>query len=299
MNSNSHAEFLIGRIDFARPFLPEHLTPLPYTDVFHQLPMPARLRYNQLMASCYHEHFIYLETMLAEMILPALIRRFAGEPVAVHLEDSCREERKHSAWFHELHRASEPELYRENRHHFVQVPRFAQRLLEFCARRPETFPFCLWITMIIEERTIPSARDLLREADRIEPHYVRLHRLHAADEAGHVSCDAEMLRRLWPELSEPGRAFNRFMFVTLLREFFRLPKRAGWRVIQHLAVEQPWVHPLLPRLRRELLALESDRAYLATLYSREREPRTFALADSYAELRDLEAALLGAAPATH
>src|SRR4030095_4296593 len=124
-------------------------------------------------------------------------------------------------------------------------------------------------------------------------------RLHAADEAGHVSCDAEMLRRLWPELSGPGRAFNRFMFVTLLRDFSRPPNRAGWRVIQHLAAEQPWVHPLLPRLRRELLALESDRAYLATLYSREREPRTFALADSYAELRDLEAALLGAAPATH
>jgi hypothetical protein len=299
MHSSSDPEFVIGEIDFACPFISEHLTPLPYTMAFHELSAAAQLRYNQLMASCYHEHFIYLETMLAEIILPALIRRFAREPVAPLLEGFRCEERKHSAWFHDLHRATEPELYRENRYYFVRVPRFAQRVLDACARRPETFPFCLWIAMIIEERTIPSSRDILRDADRIEGHYVRLHRLHAADEVGHVSCDAEMLRLLWPKLSVLNRSFNRLMFVTVLREFFRLPKRAGWRVIQRLAEEQPSVRPLLPRLRRQLLALEGNQRYLATLYSPAREPRTFALADNYSELRDLETQLLGTGFVTH
>ena len=149
--------------------------------------------------------------------------------------------------------------------------------------------------MIIEERTIPAAREMLQSAGELEPHYVALHRLHATDEAGHVSCDAEVLRDLWPALSAPVRRFNLFMFVTLLREFFGLPKRAGWRVILRLTEEHPELQPQLPRLRRELLSLEHDQNYRGTLYSRRREPRTFALADNFPELQELEAALLGTA----
>jgi hypothetical protein len=81
--------------------------------------------------------------------------------------------------------------------------------------------------------------------------------------------------------------------VTLLREFFGLPKRAGWRVILRLAEEYPELRSQLPRLRRELLALEHNRDYRGTLYSRSREPRTFSLADNFPELRDLEESLLG------
>lgn len=285
--------FTIGAIDRSRRFIPEHITPLPHTAIFAELPESARLRYNQLMASCYHEHFIHLERMLSEYILPALIVRYEGTALASRLTDFRDEERKHTAWFHALHRATEPELYRDNYYHFLQVPPLGQHLLSACARRPARFPFCLWIAMIIEERTIPAAREMLQTADELEPHYVTLHRLHATDEAGHVSCDAEVLRDLWPALSAPARRFNRFMFVTLLREYFGLPKRAGWRVILRLAEEHPGLQPQLPRLRRELLALEHDHTYRGTLYSRRREPRTFALADTFPEMHELEASLLG------
>jgi hypothetical protein len=293
MNASPESTFAIGRIDRSRRFIPEHITPLAHTAIYAELTDPVRLRYNQLMASCYHEHFIHLERMLTECILPALIERYRNHPLGSRLITFRDEERKHTAWFHALHRATEPELYRDNYYHFLHVPRLGQRLLSACARRPVRFPFCLWIAMIIEERTIPAAREMLQTAQELEPHYVTLHRLHAADEAGHVSCDAEVLRDLWPALSTPNRWFNRFMFVTLLREFFGLPKRAGWRVILRLAEEHPELKPLLPRLHRELLALENDRTYRGTLYSRKREPRTFTLADNFPELRGLEDSLLG------
>lgn len=293
MNTPASDPFLVGVVDRTRRFLPEHISPLAHTRGYGELSALVRLRYNQLFASSYHEHFIFLERTLAAQVLPALVVRFAGDPIADRLRRFRDEEDMHTGWFHRLHRASEPSLYQENYHHFVRVPRIAQRLFASCARRPAVLPFLLWLAMIIEERTLTAARDTLREADTLEPHYVALHRLHAAAEVHHVGLDAEMLKRLWPALSPAGRLFNRWLLVTLLREFFQLPKRAGWRVVQQLAAEHPEISPLLPRLRRELLALGEAPDYLATLYSRRREPRTFALADGFNELRRLETSLLG------
>jgi hypothetical protein len=280
-------------VDHTRRFLPEHLSPLAHTRAYAGLPPAARLRYNQLFASSYHEHFIFLEQTLAAHVLPALVQRFAGDPIAARLRHFRDEEEMHTGWFHRLHQASEPALYRDNYHHFVRVPAPARRVFASLARRPASFPFLLWLAMIIEERTLSGARDALREADVLEPNYVRLHRLHAAAEVHHVGLDGEMLKRLWPALGPVARFVNRWLFVTLLREFFQLPKRAGWRVVQQLAHEQPDIAPLLPRLRHELLALGDTSDYLVTLYSRRREPRTFALADGFAELRRLEVNLVG------
>lgn len=294
MTTLDPTRFRLGVIDKSRRFLPEALTPLAHTAAYATLPATVRLRYNQLFASAYHEQFIFLESMLAGPVLPALMRRFADDPLAERLRVFQAEERLHSHWFHLLHRASEPALYTENRHFFVSAPRVGQRLFECCARRPATFPFVLWLAMIIEERTLPASREIIREADTLEPHYVALHRLHAADEAGHVSCDADLIRRLWPALTPAGRLLNRWLFVTLLREFFQAPKRAAWAVVRQLAREHPEVTPLLPRLRQELRALANRADYLGTLYSRAREPRTFALADRFRELRRLEQELLPA-----
>lgn len=294
MNDPAPDPFVVGTVDRSRRFLPEHLSPLAHTPVYRELPARARLRYNQLFASSYHEHFIFLERTLAAHVLPALVRHFAGDPVAPRLERFAAEEVQHTQWFHRLHRASEPDLYGENYYCFVRVPSVAARLFRAVARRPATFPFLLWLAMIIEERTLSAARDLLRESVELEPHYVGLHRLHAAAEVHHVGLDGEMLARLWPALSPAGRWLNRWLFVTLLREYFQLPKRAGWRVVLRLLQEQPELRPLQPRLRRELLALGDQPDYLVTLYSRRRQPRTFALADGFAELRRLEQSLLGA-----
>jgi hypothetical protein len=297
MSTLDPARFQLGEVDKSRAFLPASLTPLAHTAVYAELPPAVQLRYNQLFASAYHEQFIFLETMLAAHLLPALSRHFSGDSrLCERLEVFRAEERIHSHWFHQLHQASEPALYQENTHFFVAAPPLAQSVFDWCARHPARFPFVLWLAMIIEERTLPASKEILREAAALEPHFVALHRLHAADEAGHVSCDAELIRQLWPALSPAGRLINRWLFVTLLREFFQVPKRAGWAVVVQLARECPEITPLLPRLRRELLALADSRDYLGTIYSRSREPRTFALADRFRELRRLEQELVPPPP---
>ena len=298
MKPLSPDSFAIGRIDRTRRFLPEAISPLAHTSVYGELSAVARLRYNQLFACSYHEHFIFLERTLADHILPVLVSHFAHDPLAERLRQFRAEEVVHTAWFHRLHRACEPELYQDNYYYFVRTSPLMNRLFALCASHPVSFPFCLWLAMIIEERTLSAAKDIIGDADQLDPHFVDLHRLHAAAEVHHVGLDAEILKRLWPALSPPGRLLNRWLFVTLLREFFQLPKRAGWRVILQLAKEQPALAPLLPRIRRELLALGNEPAYLTTLYSRQRQPRTFALADGFAELRRLEVSLLGIDPAT-
>ena len=297
MQSPRSEEFSIGAIDRSRLFVAPHLTPLPHTPSWRSFAPSLALRYNQLFASCYHEHFIFLERMLADHALPALIGRHAGTPMAARLEEFRDDERKHTAWFHALHRACEPELYRDNYHHFVRVAAAPLRLFEHCARRPWRYPFCLWLAMIIEERTIAASREISDHPDRYEPHFVELHRLHSLDEARHVGLDGELLRRHWPEIGLAGRWLNRRLFVFILREFFRLPKRAAWRVVLHLARERPELRPSLPALRRELLALDEHSSYLAGIYSRRREPRTFALADRLDQMGRLEADLVGENPA--
>lgn len=289
MEANS---FQIGSIDRSRPFIPPHLSPLPHTASWAGVPAVARLRYNQLFASCYHEHFIFLERMLADHALPALARRYCGTAMEPRLAEFIEDERKHTAWFHALHRVCEPGFYGDNYHHFVRVGGVAMRVFAFCANRPWRFPFCLWLAMIIEERTILASREIVAAGDALEPHFVELHRLHSLDEARHVGIDGELLRDIWPWLSPPAQAMNRWLFVTILREFFRLPKRAAWNVVLALAREFPEITSALPRMRRELLSLDDSSAYLAGIYSREREPRTFRLADRFRELRRLERDLL-------
>jgi hypothetical protein len=295
MNVTDYSRFQIGAIDRTRPFLPESVTPLFYTPSYARLSDRARLRYNQLFASSYHEQFIFLESMLAGPILPGLIRRYADEPLGQRLVAFQAEERTHTHWFHKLHQACEPDLYRDNYYYFIRPPRLGLRLLTACAGRPRLFPFGIWLAMIIEERTIPASVEIMRSGETLEPHFVALHRLHAADEAGHVSCDGELLKRLWPALHPAARWVNRWLFVTLLREFFLLPKRAGWNVVLQVARECPEIRPLLPTLRAECRALRGNADYVRSVYSRPREPRTFALADRFQELRRLEEAILPAA----
>lgn len=287
------ADFPIGTIDRSRFFIPPHLTPLAHTPTHAGLPRALKLRYNQLFASCYHEHFIFLERMLADHALPALIARHADGPLAHRLAEFREDEQRHTAWFHALHQACEPGLYRDNYHHFVRVSSGPLALFGHCARRPWRYPFCLWLAMIIEERTIAASGEITNGPDSCESHFVNLHRLHSLDEARHVGLDGELIRAIWPALSPAARFVNRSLFVFVLREFFRLPKRAAWRVVLHLADETPSLRPMLGGLRRELLALDERSDYLAGIYSRRREPRTFALADRFRDLRDLEAALVG------
>ena len=67
-------------VDRSRRFLPRtHLAARPHR-CYARISPPVRLRYNQLFASSYHEHFIFLERTLAAHVLPALVARFRKTP---------------------------------------------------------------------------------------------------------------------------------------------------------------------------------------------------------------------------
>lgn len=282
-----------SKIDYTKKFIPEFITPLFYTTIYQELSEDQKLRYNQLYASNFHEQFMSLEKVLVEHLLQPLITRFQNEPLAQHLVEFREEEIKHTALFHDLHRRCEPRLYDERYFYFLRIPGPLRWALKQVSKRPALFPFCVWLTMIEEERTIFYSKLYLKEADRLEENFVATHRLHLADEVGHVRRDKELLERLWPDRSPFWRSINAWLFSWVLREFFNVPKRAGWRVVEELIREFPSLRAQRKRFRAELRSLEKDEVYLQTLYSREMVPNTFALLDQWPEFRFLQRLLPG------
>lgn len=283
-------------IDFTRRFIPEFITPLAYTRIYQELSDEQRLRYNQLYASNFHEQFMSLEKVLIEHLLQPLTHRFRDEKLAQHLIDFRNEEIKHTAMFHDLHVRCEPRLYSSHDFYFLRMPKPLRWALHQVGKRAAMFPFCLWLTIIEEERTIFYSKLYLEEADQLEPNFVATHRTHLADEVGHVRRDKELLERLWPDRSGFWRNTNARIFSAILHEYFNVPKRGGWRVVRELLREFPDLMPLLPEIREELRALETNEDFLRTLYTREMVPHTFALFDQWPEFRFLEKVLPGYRP---
>ena len=283
-------------IDFSRRFIPEYITPLTYSPIYRELSDAQRLRYNQLYASNFHEQFMSLEKVLIEHLLQPLTHLFREEKLAEHLIDFRNEEIKHTAMFHDLHVQCEPRLYAGHDFYFLRMPKPLRWALHQVGKRAAMFPFCLWLTIIEEERTIFYSKMYLDMADDLEPTFVATHRIHLADEVGHVRRDKELLERLWPDRSGLWRNANARIFSAILHEYFNVPKRGGWRVVLELLREFPELKRFLPRMRQELHALESNQAFLRTLYTREMVPHTFALFDQWPEFRFLERVLPGYQP---
>jgi hypothetical protein len=280
-------------IDFSRPFIPEFITPLSYTQIYKELNYEHKLRYNQLYASNFHEQFMSLEKLLVEHLLQPLIDRFSEEKLTDHLVDFRNEEIKHISMFHDLHVRCEPHLYSQGYFYFLRTPPPLRWILHQVGKRAAMFPFCLWLTIIEEERTIFYSKMYLDEADQIEPHFVETHRRHLSDEVGHVRRDMELLERLWPDRSLFWRRLNAQIFSKILHEYFNVPKRGGWKVVRELVHEFPELETQLPRLRDELRGLETNEEYLRTLYAREMVPYTFELLDRWPEFRFLEQVMPG------
>src|SRR5262249_47295250 len=152
--------------------------------------------------------------------------------------------------------------------HFVRVPRLGMRLLQLVARRPVRFPLVIWLMLLLEERALHYAREILRARLDLEPAVVDVHARHVRDEARHVRWDQAVLDWLWPRASAGTRAVNARLLAWMVGEFFNAPQRAGLRVIDALAAEFPILVASLPSVKRDLLALRSRADFHATLYSR-------------------------------
>jgi hypothetical protein len=274
-----------GPFDSSRPFMPEELTPLPFTRSWERLSPPQRLRYNQLQALYFNEQVIFFETVLLRPVLAALLREPWPERVALGLAAFREEEGRHSEMFRRLNRRAAPGLYAHGDHCFIEVPAPWRAVVRWTTDRPLRYPMFLWLMLLQEERSIFYSRAWLRHRAELEPAFVAAHRRHVADEVGHVRWDEELLDAVWERASPRRRAWNARLFAWMVEEFFSTPKRAQLAVVDELARELPELSALLPQMRQQLLALGADPAFRRTLYSRVIVPRTFARFDGAPEFR--------------
>jgi len=282
-----------GQIDFSRYFMPEPLTPLYCTPAYATLTAPQRLRYNQLNALYFNEQTMFFEKALAGNILG----HYLEQPLPAGLKSGLRqfwaEEVQHSAMFLALNRKCAPEIYSQQDFYFIRIPPVAARVLDVLSKRPQWFPFWLWLMHLQEERALSFGREFLKAADSLEPHFVAVQRKHLADEAGHVRWDDELLEWAWPKAGPWLRRWNARLLSWMVGEYFATPKRSALRVVAALVREFPALQPQYPEFCRQLRALETNPGYRGSLYCRENVPLTFKRFDAWPEFQSVTAAMPG------
>jgi hypothetical protein len=266
-------EFDPRAIDFSRPFIPEEFCPFSYLPGASSLPPAVVLRQNQLHALCGLE-LIQLFEWSGRCALAPLARRFAGSELGDHLTEFIADEARHSAQFAALCRAAAPSLYARNSQVFVRVPAIARALASSLLARPGLLPLWPWMMLVQEEKALHISRAYLDAAHELEPHFVAVHRLHAADEAHHINWDEELIAALWAGVLPRWRRYNARALRWLLDEFFLAPKRAGARLLAQLAREFPNHAAHLRSLAPALSQLKHNPGWQRAAYSREMLPRT-------------------------
>jgi P-aminobenzoate N-oxygenase AurF len=283
-------------IDFSLPFFPVRLTALAHVPSWERLEERHQLRYSQIYALYLNEQTVFFEELLATNVLPALYQRpdRVGTDLAADLQRFEAEERRHSKWFREMNHRVDPTRFRLEEGTYVFIPADAKMraVSGWFARRPFAFPCWILLMLLQEERSISIARECLRQPLQMEPSFLKLHRMHLADEVDHVQWDLKLVERVWLPMPRWKRRLQARLFGALMSEFFTAPKRAGKAVLQALIDEFPELKPLGPQLHGELVGLKNSRDYHASLYSRSITPRGFALFDELPEFRDIGRSLL-------
>jgi P-aminobenzoate N-oxygenase AurF len=278
-------------VDFGKKFIPEELTPLFYIPLYRSLTAEQLLRYNQLQALYLNEQIIFFETLVGRGVMDALLRESWPDSLGDELRQFWDDERRHSEMFRQLNRRCAPDLYRASDFHFVQARFPWTALLNWATRRPRMFPMFIWLMLLQEERSLFYAKEFIRQAKEIEPNFAETHRLHLADEVGHVRWDERLLDLIWPHANPHLRWANARLLAWMVGEFFSVPKRGQWHVVQGLAREFPELQELMPACRRQWLALPNNDAYQSSLYSRQIAPRSFARFDQWPEFRAMQRAI--------
>jgi hypothetical protein len=293
---NANAVACVSRetaVDFGRKFIPEELTPLFYVPWYNRLTPDQRLRYNQLQALYLNEQIMFFETLVGRGVMDALLRTQWPDGFGSELQQFWDEERRHSEMFRQLNRLCAPQFYSAGDFHFVQVPRRWLTALDWATHRPNLFPLFIWLMLLQEERSLFYSKEFVRQEKVLEAHFVETHRVHLADEVGHVRWDERLLDSLWPRVNRYLRTINARLLCWMVAEFFSTPKRGQWHVVQELAGEFPEMQEHLPEVRRQVSALPQDEHYQLSLYRREITPRSFARFDRWPEFRIMQRAMPG------
>jgi hypothetical protein len=284
-------------IDFSRPFMPEELTPLYHTRGFARLDARQKLRYNQLHGLYFNEQTIFFEKALARNVLGYFLNRGLPAELKAGLQQFLVEEEQHTEMFRCLNRECAPEIYSHRDFFFITVPPAAASALDFVSRRPEWFPFLLWLMHLQEERALFFGQTFLKQADALEPHFVAAQRKHVADEVGHVRWDDALLDWIWPRTGFLRRQINIRILAWMIEEYFSTPKRAAVQVLWELVKEFPELRTGFSELRRELVELGHDKDFRKSLYCQENVPNTFRRFNAWPEFQPLKTVMPGYVPA--
>jgi hypothetical protein len=290
---NSRLKVSSSAIDFSRYFMPEKLTTLYYTEVYTNLTDIQRLRYNQLHGLYFNEQTIFFEKTLAQNVLGYFLQSPLPGNLKTGLKQFLREELEHTAMFRKLNRLCDPGKYADQDFYFLQVPTLAFKVLDVLSRRPQWFPFLLWLMHLQEERSLFFGKTFLGSADLLEPHFVSVQRQHLADETGHVGWDEELLDWVWPETNGLLRLANVQLLGWMMKEYFTMPKRSAIRVVEVLVGEFPELRSQLPEICLQLRSLGKNQVYLSALYCTENVPKTFRRFDLSREFSSLTSAIPG------
>lgn len=262
-----------AEIDCGLDFIPDEFCPFTYLPAAQSLPREIHRRQNQLHGLCGLE-LIQLFEWSGRRALAPLARRFRGTALGGHIAEFIAEEARHSAQFAALCRAAAPSLYAGGAHCFVRVPAPLRVMAAALLAQPRLAPMWPWMMLVQEEKALHISRAYLRAGERLEPHFVAVHRLHAADEAHHIGWDEELIDALWGGVPAWWRRGNARALTWLLDEFFLAPKRAGRRLLAQLAREFPRHAAELHALGPALASLGQNPGWQRSAYSPEMLPRT-------------------------
>jgi hypothetical protein len=268
-------------------YIPDCLTPLAFTALFAELSELQRLRYNQLHGLYLLEQTIFFEQAMGLPALHAIIRHAPTEELRSQARQFAAEEDLHTSWFREVLRDVDPR-YAAGDFRLLGASPVLHAAMTFASRRVRSLPSLLWLQLIAEERALYYGRLFLEHADGIDPRFLAVQKRHLADEPAHIRRDILFLEWLWPQTPVGLRRINAWLLRWVLREFFLMPKRSSWRVIEHWLSEFPALAKRRVEFRAALAGLRNNRDFVRTLYPRRHFPKSCALAASWPELGFVE-----------
>lgn len=275
-----------------QPFIPERLTPLPFTPAWAALRPAERLRYNQLHGLYFHEQIIFFEQRMIVPLMRALQPGVISPALRDALDVFIAEENTHSTRFHALLAELRPAWYRTRWQHFVRSSGAADAVLAFMVRRPRWFPCFLWLVQLLEERTMFASRLYLADAGRFPESVLALQRLHLSDEADHVQWDIALIEEFWGRTPAWLRRMNVRLLNWMLGEFIAVPKRAALRVVDALAEDVPDLSVPASELKKALRTLGAAPDFRRAVFGRDAVPRTWKHASTAPDLHPLVATWL-------
>ena len=269
-------------------YIPEMLTPLYFTPLYADLAEDERLAYNRKHGLYFLEQTIFFEQITGRPVLEQLIRLSPDERISRGAQQFMDDENIHTSWFRALLREVEPEIYRRGDFHLLEVTPLMIHSTRLTARAVRWLPCLLWLQLIAEERSLYFGRCFMEAGEQLDRRFLSVQKRHMADETAHIGYDEVFIGWLWAESGENVRKINARLLEWLLREFFHLPKRSGWRVVESWLRDFPHLWARRDEFKAAMGNLSENENYLHTLYPRRYLPLTTELSAAWPELDFLQ-----------